>query len=427
LRLESCVVLLWWIPIIAVGGLLWFLADMRFAQRWSRRRAELGAQDNWRELNAHFESGLKSRRPMLLLFRRFVVPGLLEADYALHLSNQGEHERALVLAQKASRGSSKRPTVHLAVLPAEAMILIRLGRYEEARKIVRHGRELLTSAELSHLAMAHPDMVAGIILQEGLLELNLGHLDAALRFGMEGSAGNISDPARALVSGVLTAKGRFKEALEALVYEPSDFYKFLATTPPAFEFQEETALELLAKDKAFQQTAEKMNEELSGVFGPAVEIGRALVFLEAGDAANLGVALQRAQGKLKAHRTMEHIFVRTRACWHAMLGNVGDAEADLERTRQLAAEKPASRSAKYETHLAIGRVRFLLAQHDIAIEELKAANQLALHPMEKHTATYWLARASQAVNSHSATDLFKTVIADGFQTWMEGDARARVG
>jgi len=30
---------------VAGVGLLWFLADIRFAQRWSLKRAELGAQD----------------------------------------------------------------------------------------------------------------------------------------------------------------------------------------------------------------------------------------------------------------------------------------------------------------------------------------------------------------------------------------------
>src|SRR5690242_12586574 len=117
----------WLIPVVLIAGLLWFAADMRFAQRWSLKRAELGAQGNWRELNAHFESGLKCRRPMLLLFQRFVIPGLLEADYALHLSNQGQHERALVLVEKASRQSSRRPAVQISVLPAHATILLRLG------------------------------------------------------------------------------------------------------------------------------------------------------------------------------------------------------------------------------------------------------------------------------------------------------------
>src|SRR5213593_911905 len=75
------------VPLVGIAGLFWFLADIRFAQRWSLKRAELGAQDKWRELNAHFESGLECRRPMLLLFQRLVIPGTLEADYALHLSN----------------------------------------------------------------------------------------------------------------------------------------------------------------------------------------------------------------------------------------------------------------------------------------------------------------------------------------------------
>ena len=137
---------IWFIPIVVIAVLFWFVADIRFAQRWALKRAELGAQDKWRELNAHFESGLKCRRPMLLLVQRLVIPGAPEADYALHLSNQGEHERALVLAQKASRLSAKRPALHIAVLPAEATILLRLGRYEEVKAIVLLGRNLLASA-----------------------------------------------------------------------------------------------------------------------------------------------------------------------------------------------------------------------------------------------------------------------------------------
>jgi tetratricopeptide (TPR) repeat protein len=415
------------IPVIAVAGLLWFLADIKFAQQWGLKRAELGAQDKWRELNAHFESGLKSRRPMLLLFQRLAIPGTLEAEYALHLSNQGEHERALVLAQKASRISAKRPAVHIAILPAQATILQRLGRYEEAKEVVRLGRTVLASPALAEFAKTDPNLGVGIVLQEALIELSLGHLDPALRLGVEASAGTISDPARALISGVLTAKGRFKEALEALVYQPSDFYTFLATMPPLFESQEETPLDLLAEDKLLQQTVEKANEELSSVFGPAIDLGRALVFLEAGDAANLGVALANTETKLKSHQIMEHIFVRTRACWHAMTGNLPGVDADLARARQLAADTRASRSVKYETQLAVGRARFLLAQHNRAIDELKAANKLALHPIEKHTSTYWLARASHAANSSSAESLFKSVTADGFQTWMEADARVRLG
>jgi hypothetical protein len=403
-----------------------FPLDMNFAQRWNLKQAELGAQGDWPELNRHFESALKCRRPLLLLFRRFVLPGSLEMQYALHLSNQGENERALVLAQKASRLSRIRTADHLNFLPVQSFVLLRSGRYSEASKVVRRGRNLLGSAELSHLAMTQPDLVARMAMQEALIEFYLGHLDPALHLGWQGCAGNISDPARALLSGVFTAKGRFKDALDVLVYEPSDFYKFLASTPPVFQSQQETPLEMLSKDELFRETASKTNEELSGVFGPAVEIGRASVFLEAGDAANLGVTLQRAQSLLKSHPLMEHIFARIRACWHAMVGDVNGVEADLARARELAAEFPASRAIKFDTHFYSGRARFLLTQYEAAIHELTEANQLALHPMEKHTSTYWLARASQAANSPSAANLFKTVVADGFKTWMEADARLRL-
>ncbi len=398
--------------------MLWFIADLRFAQQWGLKRAELGAQDKSSELEEHFQSGLKCRRPMLKLFQRFVIPGLIEADYALHVSNQGEHERALILAQEASRKAAKRMTTHLAVLPAESMILLRLGHYDEARQVLQRGRALLIhpSPELTKEA-GYSGLVAGIVLQDAMIEMYLGNLERALQLGIEASATTVSDPARAVISAVLTAQGRFKEALNVLVYEPSGFAKFL----------DPEALKLLAEDELFKETARQSDEELSGVFGPAIDVQKASVFLEAGDTANLGLALNQAQKKLKANRIMEHIFVRTRACWHALKGDVADVETDLARARQLAAEKPASRSAKYETHLAAGRAFHLLGQIEKAIAELNSACQLALHPLEKHASTYWLARANESGNHAVATGQFRTVIADGFGTWMEADARARVG
>lgn len=405
--------ILLFLVIAFVLGVFWFLADIKFAQKWSLKRAELGAQDKWRELNAHFETGIRCRRPFLLLFQRFVIPGLLEADYALHLSNQGEHERALVLAETASRKSAKRPDIQITVLAAKASVLMRLGRYADAQKATDLGRELIRNSPPS--ANSSPNYGNDIVVTQALIELNLGNLNAALQLGTEASAAAISDPARALISGALTAMGRFQEALDALVYEPSRFEMFLKPDDR----------ELLAKDKMFQESADMTNEELSGVFGPAISLGRASVFLETGDTANLGEALERTQKELKSNQMMEHIFVRTRACWHAMRGDVAGVEADLAKARQLTDEKPASRSAKYEYHLAAGRARLLLGQVEAAIIELESACRLALHPMEKHTSTYWQARANQSANQSSAATLFKAVIANGFSTWMDADSRVR--
>src|SRR5580765_6789948 len=123
---------LWPLGMLILVGLFlaWFTADLNYSRRWSLRRAELGAKKEFRELNAHFESGL--RRPWLLFFRRWYAPGLLEADYALHLSKQGENEKALSLLLKASSKAAKRPAVQLLVLPAQALVFHRLGRYDEA-------------------------------------------------------------------------------------------------------------------------------------------------------------------------------------------------------------------------------------------------------------------------------------------------------
>ena len=55
--------------LVAFGLLVWFIVDLRYDRKWSRRRAELGAQNRWKELNAHFEAHLASRRPLLRLAR----------------------------------------------------------------------------------------------------------------------------------------------------------------------------------------------------------------------------------------------------------------------------------------------------------------------------------------------------------------------
>ena len=94
--------------IVAFVLLIWFIADLRYDRQWSRKRAELGAQSRWKVLNRHFEAHLACRRPLLRLFRAWVGPGLLEADHAIHLSNQGDHEQALQWAERAVNKSARR-------------------------------------------------------------------------------------------------------------------------------------------------------------------------------------------------------------------------------------------------------------------------------------------------------------------------------
>jgi tetratricopeptide (TPR) repeat protein len=401
---------LFWVPaILTLVALISLRVDLKFWQKWSLKRAELSVQDKWKELNEHFEKMLRCRRPMLLWFRRRYLPGSLQAEYALHLSNQGENERALVLAQKASLTARKRPLNYMAVVPVEAMILSRLGRYDEATEAVRRGRAMLADPALAAIVKTNPSVAAFLIQQEGMIEYNLGHLEVAINLGREAAAADLSDAARALISGALTAQGRFREALQVLAYQPSNFYDFLGGLPSLPEFQDQPALELLEKSELFRKTAEKINEEASAIFAPAVHLTQALVFLEANDAEKLGAALEQTHAKLKSNRIMEHIFVRTRACWHGMKGNRTGLEADLARTHELAAMEPSSRSAKYETHLGCGRAYFLVGDYVKAVAELQGATKHSLHPMERQVANYWLARASQAANSPSSV-LFQSVV-----------------
>jgi tetratricopeptide (TPR) repeat protein len=169
-----------------------------------------------------------------------------------------------------------------------------------------------------------------------------------------------------------------------------------------------------------------MEEEAAGVFRPGQYIEAANACLEAGDLQNMEQALARAERELKPHPIIEHKYRQMRACCCAAKKDAVGAEDNLARVRELADEVP-SRSAKYETHQAAGRAYLLLGRNESALAELHAAVQLALHPLEKHSTNYWLARAAEAVGQQQeAARLFGLVAADGFDTWMCADARARL-
>ncbi len=392
------------IGLAVIGLLSWFIADLNHDRRWSRKRAELGAQSRWKELNEHFEAGLKCRRPLLVLFRAMVGPGLLEADYALHLSNQGEHEKALVWADRAVRKSAQRKRNLDMTSTARAHILCRMGRYEEARAAAAQANSFNPQS-------ASADLV------EGMIELSLGRIDAALALGQKAmNHERAKDPARALVSGALALKGRFQEAVNVLVYEPAN----------ALDFFSPEALQQVTCDELGKGLVLAMDEEVAGIFRPARHLGVAQVCLEAGDTENLGRALDRVERELKSHPVVEHIYYRLRACCCALKADAPGTENNLVRARTLADEVP-SRSAKYETHQFAGRAYLLLGRSEAALSELRAAAQLALHPLEKHATNYWLARGAEAAgHGQEAARIFSLVTADGFDTWMSAQAGARL-
>jgi len=399
----------------ALALLLWFIADMNYSLRRSKRRAELGARGDWKALNVDFESAMKRRRPMLLLFERFVTPGLLEARYALHLSNQGEQDRALGLADRAlAKANRWRPTWgsivaspaqnRQMILTTRGHILCRMGRYADALQAAASAKSLAPAAPMPKLV-------------EGLVYFYQGNLEAALRCGeMVINTQTANDAARALICGAKTLNARFQEAIDVMDYQPVN----------AAAFFSREQLELMESNHNSQQVVLAMDREVAGVFRPTKFIAIADVCLEAGDTQNMAVALDRAETELGGNPQVRQMYYRLRACCWALQGEVAKAEDNLAQARTLTDEFP-SRLSRYEMHRSAGRVALLLGRCGEARTQLLAALDVALHPLEKHTTRYWLGRSAEASgHAEEAVSLLSAVANDAFTTWMSADAANRL-
>src|SRR5258708_1326396 len=145
--------------ICITGLLLWFLADLKHSLKWGRCLAELQLRDENDAITRHFRKELRSYRPMLLLFRAFVVPGILEAEYAMHLSNIGRQEEALQWASRAVRKARWKNKDQSIKLRVRGLIYYRSGRYSEAQADAANARVQSESSEITR-----SDDLEGLIL-----------------------------------------------------------------------------------------------------------------------------------------------------------------------------------------------------------------------------------------------------------------------
>jgi tetratricopeptide (TPR) repeat protein len=352
---------------------------------------------------------------MLRLFERFVTPGLVEARYALHLSNQGDQERALALADRAlTKANQWRPTWgplpatpagdRQMILTTQAHILCRMGRYTEALRSAALAKSLHPPAPM-------PTLV------EGLVYFYQGNLEAALRCGeMAINTQPANDPARALICRAKTLNGRFQEAIDIMEYQPVN----------AAAFFSRDQLEVMHSNRTSHEVVLAMDREVAGVFRPTQFIAIADVCLDAGDTKNMEVALGRAETELGGHPEVRQMYYRLRACCCALNGDAAKAEDNLAQARTLTNEFP-SRSSRYEMHRAAGRVALLLGRREEARTQFIAALDLALHPLEKHTTRYWFGRSAEACGrAEEAVSLLSATANDAFTTWMSADAANRL-
>jgi len=379
----------------------WLVADLEHARRWSLKRAELGAQGRWNELDEHFQERLTSPRPLLWLYRRIFVPGLGEGDYALHRSNLGDDEGALKWINQAIRKITFNKANLPTLLRARALILTRMGKYEEAKASITQARSINSSrASLNNI--------------EGLIELYLGNLDRALALAQEGM--NLEDPKdalRLLAAGALRLQGRFQEAINALVYDPT---RLSAAFGPA-NFKD------IGYDQLGQRLILKMDQEVASIFPPGRELAMAEVFLDAGDTENLQRALDRAEGEMQSNPAIQIIYLCLQACSCGLQEDATGTEKNLAQLRDLSTKLP-TRSVRFQTHYAAGRAYLSLQRTDLALSEFQTATNLAVHPVERHSTDYWLARAAKAAgDGPRAMALFQAIVQSRIASWMNADAQ----
>src|SRR5262249_9683223 len=130
-----------------------------------------------------------------------------------------------------------------------------------------------------------------------------------------------NDASRALASGALTARGRFQEAMNVLIYEPGRIEAF-------FEPED---LDSVTEAQIGRELVAAMDKEVASVMEPGRYLGQALVCLEAGDVKNLSEALARAKKVLGAQPAIEHVYVRLRTICCAMQGDAAGFETHLAR------------------------------------------------------------------------------------------------
>ena len=386
---------------------IWFSWDMRSILKWSQRKNELSIEGQWKDLEDHFERATKSWRPFVWLHRRYLIPGNTTVQFALFLNQHGRDEEALVQVDKAIRQIEGKPRIFKSIhcdetfktlcsaLRTRTLVLGALGRYEEAREAATHLQQLIgTDRRNNSLA---------------LLEYYCGNLDEALALAQASAADDReSDAMRGLIALIHTLKGEFDEALQALSYEPADLTRF--STP--------ANLKALSEIPEGASWIESRRKKLVGIFPPAQQLKLARVYLTQEEFDKAVSALNEAEKSLGPNPGLQAVYCHYRAESFAALGKADEAENYIERMRAIVKQTP-KRQLRRETHSATGRSYLYLQKFGEALAELTQAHQLALHPIEKHTTAYWLARAHEAAGDRNETmRYYQIVAADPIPSWM---------
>src|SRR6266498_377165 len=390
----------------------WFAWDMRSILKSSQRKNQLSIDGRWRDLENYFERAEGTRRPFVWFHQKYLLPGNIETQYALFLYKQGRLEEALTKVEQAIQQIERKPWIFRSIhcsatfktlcgsLKTRTLILTGLGRYDEARG---------AAAELQKLTGPHYKPNAAL----ALLEYYCGHLDEALALAQVVPPEDTQyDAMCGLASLAYAAKGEFDEAIRALSYEPSDITKFYSAA----------GLETVSATPDGARLIELQRKKHAGVFQPARLLFSAQVYIAWGKFEDADRALDQAEKFLGPELGLQMSYCRHRACCLAGQGKSKEAENYIERMRAIARELP-KRSLVWEKHFAAGRSYLYLRRFNDALAELIEAQRSVLHPIERHSTAYWIARTHDAAgNKRDANAYYQIVVSDTIPSWMRKHA-----
>ena len=400
------------LSLAAIGVLAWFALDMRSILRASQRKNQLSIEGRWKELDEHFKRTSNTWRPFARLQSRYLLPGTIQVQHALFLYKQGRFEEALTKVDQAIRWLKGKPQIFRSIhrsatfktlcgaLKTRTLIFAGMGRYDEARQ---------TAAELKQMGGSDTSPNSSL----ALLEFHCGQLDEALSLAQAVSREDAQfDAMRGIAALVLCAKGEFDQAIQSLMYEPGDVSRFYSPE----------GLKLVSGSPEGARLIELQNKKLAGVFQPARLIILAKVHIARKDFSNADLALDQAEKKLGPEPGIQMSYCRYRACSLAAQGKAAEAQDYIQRMQAIVKQLP-KRSLRWETHFATGQSYLYLERFGDALTELAGAQQLALHPIEKHSTAYWIARTHGAAgDGHKAIPYYQTVAADPIPSWMRKNA-----
>jgi tetratricopeptide (TPR) repeat protein len=397
-----------------LGGLAWLAADMRSLLRSAQRRNQLAIEGRWVELEQLWERAPNTRRPFAWFHQRYLLPGNNAAQFAMFLFEQGRSEQALTKVDQAIKQIENKPTLFRLVFQrqtngvlrraqgARVSILTGMGRYNEARE---------SAARLGQANGSNMDTNAAL----ALLEVNCGRLDEALAAAKRvPPEHNQYDAMRGIMAWAYSLKGDFSQAIEAMTYEPSGISKFYRPED----------LDNLSRSQEGSNLIELQGRKLAGISPPARWIRLAGIYIAQEAFEKADSALDEAEKLLGSNPVLQISYWLARARSYAAQGKSAEADDYIARLRTMT-QQFRRRSTLMETHLSIGRSYLSLGRLGEALVELAEAQRNALHPIEKHQVTYWIARTHEVAGNPSEAILcYQKVASDPIPSWMRRQAEA---